>query len=170
MSKRRRRQDHRREWALWVVMAADYASASIDETIAELEDAFVDPPELTDPTQVSEYYRIPRMEDHLPTMEAWVATKPAVLALAEALENNREAIDAEITQVSPRWRINRMPVVDRNLLRMGITELLYLQQKTARSTINGYVELAKSYGEDRTRKFVNGILDQVRRNHDLPFS
>ncbi len=170
MSRRRRRKDHRREWALWIAMAADHCGVPTVDAFAMIEEFIIDPPEENDPDKVSAYYRIPRMEDHLPSQIAWLDRRAEVHELVVLLDTHREAIDAEIKSVSPRWRLDRMPVVDRNLLRLGITEILYMAEVSPRSSINGCVELAKSYGEDRTRKFVNGILDQVRRNHGLPFS
>ncbi|HEY5931317.1 MAG TPA: transcription antitermination factor NusB, partial [Nitrospira sp.] len=59
------------------------------------------------------------------------------------------------------WKISRMPIVDRNILRAGVYELLWMDDVPAKVTMNEAIELAKSFGDDDASKFVNGILDQV---------
>jgi len=54
-----------------------------------------------------------------------------------------------------------MPIVDRNILRAGVYELLWMDDVPAKVTVNEAIELAKSFGDDDASKFVNGILDQV---------
>jgi N utilization substance protein B len=54
-----------------------------------------------------------------------------------------------------------MPIVDRNILRAGAYELLWMDDVPAKVTMNEAIELAKSFGDDDASKFVNGILDQV---------
>jgi N utilization substance protein B len=54
-----------------------------------------------------------------------------------------------------------MPIVDRNILRAGVFELLWMDDVPAKVTVNEAIELAKSFGDDDASKFVNGILDQV---------
>jgi N utilization substance protein B len=54
-----------------------------------------------------------------------------------------------------------MPIVDRNILRAGVYELLWMDDVPAKVTVNEAIELAKSFGDDEASKFVNGILDQI---------
>ena len=70
-------------------------------------------------------------------------------------------IDALIESASTNWRIVRMPVVDRNILRMATFELKARLDVPASVVINEAVELAKRYGEKDSRAFVNGILDRI---------
>jgi N utilization substance protein B len=63
-----------------------------------------------------------------------------------------------------------MPPIDRTLLRIGVAELISTDRPRARGTVNGLMEIAKRYGEEQTPRFVNGILDQVRRNLNIPFN
>jgi hypothetical protein len=66
---------------------------------------------------------------------------------------------------SIRWRIERMPLVDRNILRLGTYELLYTDPPIG-VAINEYVELAKLYGSTKSGSFVNGILDAIADQRD----
>lgn len=72
--------------------------------------------------------------------------------------DNVDAIDAEITAFAPNWRINDMSIVDRNILRLGVYELKYVDSIPPKVAINEAIELAKSYGGPSSGKFVNGIL------------
>jgi N utilization substance protein B len=80
---------------------------------------------------------------------------------AEALEGT----DALIRALSKNWDFGRLSSVDRALLRLGVFELLHRPEIPAEVTLNECIELAKSYGTDESAGFVNGILDQVRREH-----
>jgi len=70
-------------------------------------------------------------------------------------------IDAAISAASENWRIERMPRVDRNVLRMATYELLCLPAIPRRVTINEAIELAKRYGDAGSASFVNGVLDKI---------
>jgi N utilization substance protein B len=76
------------------------------------------------------------------------------------LEKKKE-LDALIGKCATNWKISRMPIVDRNILRAGVYELLWMDDVPAKVTVNEAIELAKSFGDDDASKFVNGILDQV---------
>jgi len=73
-----------------------------------------------------------------------------------------EELDALIVRHSEHWRLERMTVVDRNLLRLAIYELLYQPEIPTKVVINEAVEMAKRYGSEASGGFINGILDQVR--------
>lgn len=78
-------------------------------------------------------------------------------------------IDDEVQKVSPRWRLDRMAVIDRNILRLGAWEL-FNRPTPAIVVINACVELAKEYGEQNTPGFVNGLLDQICKDHGIQIS
>jgi N utilization substance protein B len=84
------------------------------------------------------------------------------LGIADAIEN----IDNVITSSSDNWRIDRMSRVDRNILRMGVHEILSSEETGTppRVAINEAVELAKRFGTAESASFVNGILDRVARD------
>lgn len=73
-------------------------------------------------------------------------------------------IDALIEEHSQNWRIERMPVVDRNLLRCGIAELLAFPKTPAAIVINESLEVARRYAAPESVQFLNGVLDAVARD------
>jgi N utilization substance protein B len=88
---------------------------------------------------------------------------PAYLReLVEGVASHQEELDAFIVRYSEHWRLSRMTIVDRNLLRLAIYELLYQPRIPPKVVINEAVEMAKRYGSEASGGFVNGILDQVR--------
>jgi transcription antitermination protein NusB len=80
--------------------------------------------------------------------------------VAGVLDKKKE-LDTLIGKYATNWKISRMPIVDRNILRAGVYELLWMDEVPAKVTVNEAIELAKSFGDDDASKFVNGILDQV---------
>jgi len=84
--------------------------------------------------------------------------------LVGAAVKNREPIDALIARKAVNWELRRMAAVDRNVLRMATAELMRLKDQVPfKVVIDEAVELAKTYGTDDSGKFVNGILDSIRR-------
>jgi N utilization substance protein B len=81
--------------------------------------------------------------------------------LVEGVKLDRKGIDGLIEEASTNWRLVRMPVVDRNILRLATYELKSCTDVPASVAINEAVELAKRYGEKESRAFVNGILDRI---------
>lgn len=75
---------------------------------------------------------------------------------------NLEEIDKKIASFATNWQLKRMAVVDRNVLRIGSFELIYLKDIPAKVSINEAVDLAKKYSGEEAGKFVNGILDRIR--------
>jgi N utilization substance protein B len=73
----------------------------------------------------------------------------------------QEALDAKIRSVSKHWRLERMSRVDRNIIRLGAYELMYLQDIPRRVTLNEAIELAKRFGNEESPAFVNGVLDRI---------
>lgn len=80
--------------------------------------------------------------------------------VAGVLEHKKE-LDELIGRYATNWKVSRMQVVDRNILRLGAYELLWLDDVPAKVTMNEAIELAKDFGDDDAAKFVNGILDKV---------
>jgi N utilization substance protein B len=85
-----------------------------------------------------------------------------LLELVEGVSSHLEELDVFIVRYSEHWRLERMTIVDRNLLRLAIYELLYQPHIPVKVVINEAVEMAKRYGSEASGGFVNGILDQVR--------
>lgn len=72
-----------------------------------------------------------------------------------------QELDTRIEKASVNWRLSRMPVVDRNILRLGAWELLFCKDVPVSVSINEAIELAKRFGGAESRAFVNGILDRI---------
>ncbi len=69
--------------------------------------------------------------------------------------------DENIQSFAPAWPIKQIPVVDRNILRLAIFEILIDNKLPVKIAINEAVELAKTFGSDNSSKFVNGVLGSV---------
>ncbi len=76
-------------------------------------------------------------------------------------------LDKVISKYAKNWELHRIAVIDRNILRMGIFELLYTEDIPPKVSINEAVELAKIFGDVDSPKFVNGILDSVYKNEAI---
>ena len=81
--------------------------------------------------------------------------------LVTGVEKYLGSLDETIGDVSENWAVTRMPLVDRNILRIATYEILYDAQVPPSVAINEAVELAKVYGGDDSSKFVNGVLGKI---------
>ncbi len=85
------------------------------------------------------------------------------MVLVEGTLKNRKDIDKLITDYTDNWRIERMAVIDRNIIRMATFELIYMEQIPPKVAINEAVDLAKKFGDDESGRFVNGVLDKINK-------
>jgi transcription antitermination protein NusB len=81
--------------------------------------------------------------------------------LVKGVEMYLPQIDETIGEVSENWSVSRMPMVDRNILRLATYELIYDVDVPPSVAINEAVELAKVYGGEDSSKFVNGVLGKI---------
>jgi len=81
------------------------------------------------------------------------------------LKNSVKVFDKIIEKTAPEWPINQINILDRNVLRIGIFELLYENKDEVppKVAINESIELAKNFGGENSRKFINGVLGTVYR-------
>ena len=93
--------------------------------------------------------------------EATDEVKAFAERLVAGVLEKKKGLDALIGKYATNWKVSRMPIVDRNILRAGVYELLWMDDVPAKVTMNEAIELAKSFGDDDASKFVNGILDKV---------
>jgi len=93
--------------------------------------------------------------------EATDEVKAFAERLVAGVLDKKKELDTLIGKYATNWKVSRMPIVDRNILRAGVYELLWMDDVPAKVTVNEAIELAKSFGDDEASKFVNGILDQV---------
>ena len=84
----------------------------------------------------------------------------AEMLVAGVLEKKKD-LDVILGKYATNWTVHRMPIVDRNILRAGLYELLWLDEVPAKVTMDEAVELAKSFGDNDASKFVNAVLDKA---------
>lgn len=88
------------------------------------------------------------------------------LALYTGTLEKMPVIDQRIAAAAENWRLPRMPVVDRNVLRLGGYELLFTPETPPSVAIDEAIELARKFGSLDSPAFVNGVLDKLRQNAD----
>ena len=123
-----------REFALQVLYQLDITKQDIIKTLAQFQDHFSGNEERDD------------------FMERLVLG---------VLEHCQE-IDRLIEKYSENWRLVRMNIIDRAILRMAIFELLYCEEIPPKATLNEAIELGKRYGSEDSGSFINGILDRIQ--------
>jgi N utilization substance protein B len=84
--------------------------------------------------------------------------------LVRLVAQNRERIDAILRQHLTNWSLSRLSVIDRNILRLGVAELLFVGDVPPRVTIREMIRLAEHYATPESPRFVNGVLDAVMRS------
>jgi N utilization substance protein B len=100
-----------------------------------------------------------QFQEHFsPNGEADEFMKLLVLGVLE----HREALDRLIQQYSENWRLDRINIIERNILRMALFELLYCEEIPPKVTINEAIDLGKRYGSEDSGGFINGILDRIQ--------
>jgi len=81
--------------------------------------------------------------------------------------DNRQKIDEIIRKTSRNWEMERMPAIDRSILRMAVCEMMILSSAPVAVIIDEAIELAKKYSTEKSGKFVNGVLDSIARQNNL---
>jgi transcription antitermination factor NusB len=81
---------------------------------------------------------------------------------------NQEKIDELIRSQADNWRLERMPAVDRNILRLAIYEMLSEKETPKLVVLDEAIELAKKFGSEQSGRFVNGLLDGLLKQHTFP--
>jgi N utilization substance protein B len=89
-----------------------------------------------------------------------------VYELAYGVRDNLAAIDEIIVKNATEWPMEQIPPVDRNVLRLGIFELMFLKQVPPKVAINEAVELGKTFGGESTGKFINGVMGTLYKELD----
>lgn len=104
---------------------------------------------------LDQYWKSKKASEEIKEYSTW---------LVNGVISDQAKIDNIIQQVSEHWRISRMALVDRNILRMAVFELLYEENIAPAIVINEAIEIAKKYSGDEAATFVNGILDAIRKD------
>ena len=93
-------------------------------------------------------------------------TADYTFSLVRGVLNNKKNIDDLIRSISVNWRMSRMAVIDRNILRIATFELIYGENITPAVVINEAIEIAKKYSGDKSARFINGVLDALKDKHN----
>jgi N utilization substance protein B len=90
--------------------------------------------------------------------------------LSKLILSKKSILDDVIVKAAPEWPIEKIGIIDRNILRIGLTELLFGDRDNVppKVAINEAIELAKSFGSDMSPKFVNGVLGAVYKEMGEP--
>ncbi len=94
-----------------------------------------------------------------------IEEKDFALSLIDGITQNYKEINKMIEVTAPEWPMEQIAIVDRNILRIGLYELVFGDKKTVppKVAVNEAIELAKSFGGENSGKFVNGVLGTVFR-------
>ncbi|HEX3556908.1 MAG TPA: transcription antitermination factor NusB [Thermoanaerobaculia bacterium] len=84
--------------------------------------------------------------------------------------DNQQRIDDLIRSQADNWRLERMPAVDRNILRLAVYEMLHERETPKLVVLDEAIELAKKFGSEQSGRFVNGLLDGLLKQHTFPGS
>lgn len=86
------------------------------------------------------------------------------ITLVEGVENALSDLDSRLGSISQNWAVSRMPIMDLEILRIALYEILYIEDVPISVSINEAVEMAKSFGgDDDSPKFINGMLGNIAR-------
>jgi N utilization substance protein B len=135
-----------REWALQFLYQFDVRQTEYDEDDLEL------------------FWSQLQLSPSLPKERDFEAGKAYADELIHGVVENKDKFDEMISKLSSNWALDRIAVVDRNILRMGIFEILNTDVP-AEAVINEAVEISKAFAEKDSPSFINGILDQVYKAH-----
>lgn len=150
MSRRRRG----REMALQMLYQRERGGSTVHEVV----DRF-------DPVALKSDDPVPKTKDHKED-RALVHAR----TLFEGAVEHQDEIDSLIRSKAEHWRLERMPAVDRNILRLAVYEFRYQLDVPKLVVINEAIELAKRFGSEDSGRFVNGLLDGLLKSHDFPGS
>ncbi|MDF2881056.1 MAG: antitermination protein NusB [Clostridiaceae bacterium] len=87
-----------------------------------------------------------------------------ITKLLKGIEENMESLDSEICKYLKNWKLNRLNKVDLCILRIGAYELLYSKDVPTAVCINEAVEMGKTYSDEKSASFINGVLDNLLKN------
>jgi len=123
------------------------------------QDDFLDKEVSTEATEIDE-----RFEAFSVLYQVNKKARPYARDLLFGVFTKTEQIDAAIGAHATNWRLERIAATDRNLLRVGIYELMFADDVPAQVAINEAVEIAKRFGSEDSPSFINGVLDAVQQS------
>jgi N utilization substance protein B len=81
--------------------------------------------------------------------------------ILECFDAHAEAVDRQIEEAVANWRMERLSIIDKNILRISICELLYMEDIPGKASVDEAVGLSHIFGGDDSPRFVNGVLDSI---------
>ncbi len=84
------------------------------------------------------------------------------LMLVKGVKEHEAQLDTLLDDCSKNWKLSRMPAVDRNIMRIGVFELIKCPDIPSKVTINEALEIGKKFGSKESAPFINGVLDKIR--------
>lgn len=106
---------------------------------------------------------MPVLQELFANLRVSPANRPYAEILVRLVATNLEKIDRTIEEALTNWRLERLAVVDRAILRLGTAEMMFVDDVPPRMCIREMVQLAEKYGTGDSPRFVNGVLDAVMR-------
>jgi N utilization substance protein B len=106
---------------------------------------------------------VPILHELFANLRVSPQNRPYAEILVRLVGTNLPRIDATIVESLTNWRMERLAVVDRAILRLGTAEMMFVDDVPARLVIREMVQLAEKYGTHESARFVNGVLDAVMR-------
>ena len=94
------------------------------------------------------------------------ADKTFILETLKGVKDHKKAIDMTIREHTENWRQERVSLVDWNIMRIAVFEMLFCPHTPDKAALNEALILAKKFGEEKSVSFINGILNQVFKNRD----
>ncbi|HLM69138.1 MAG TPA: transcription antitermination factor NusB [Longimicrobium sp.] len=106
---------------------------------------------------------VPVLQELFANLRVSPQNRPYAEILVRLVGTNLPRIDAMIVESLTNWRMERLAVVDRAILRLGTAEMMFVDDVPPRLVIREMVQLAEKYGTHESARFVNGVLDAVMR-------
>ncbi|HEU0078328.1 MAG TPA: transcription antitermination factor NusB [Longimicrobiaceae bacterium] len=103
------------------------------------------------------------LQDLFANLRVSPQNRPYAEVLVRLVAVNQQRIDKLLQDSLTNWRLNRLSVIDRNVLRLGVAEMLFVDDVPPRLSIREMVKLAEKYSTHESPRFVNGVLDAVMR-------
>lgn len=166
-----------REMAVQMLYQKDLGGSALPQIFRtfDLSEYVVRERELAEEAEKAEKVKVERTpeEQRAETLRLRKRVEEAFLFAQELVKgtlDNREKIDGMITAQADNWRLERMPAVDRNVLRLAIYEMLFETDTPKLVVVDEAIELAKKFGSEQSSRFVNGLLDGLLKQHTFPGS
>ena len=125
-------------------------------------------PLATDPTNCNEQALLALAERNLKEFAPEFDDQGFVQSLIVGVLTHLSEIDHYIERYAPEWPIEQITIIDRNVLRLGVFELIFGNEVPAKVAINEAIELAKTFGGESSGRFVNGVLGAIYKDISPP--